>query len=100
MSAQVTPAEVKKVAQLGRLGLTDEEIQRATAQLSGILDHFSAIQKIKTKNIPTSDDVTGLKNVTRADEAKPEELCLTDELLQAAPEIKNRQFKVKAVFEE
>jgi len=99
MSANVTPKEVKKVAHLGRLGLTDEEVHRATQQLSGILDHFSEIQKIKTKNVPTSDDVTGLKNVTRPDEAKPEELCTREELLDRAPEMKNGQFKVKAVFE-
>lgn len=96
----VTSGEVKNVAQLGRLGLTDDEVGRATQQLSDILGHFSQIQKIKTKGVPTSDDVTGLKNVTREDEAKPEELCFTDALLQAAPESKNNQFKVKAVFEE
>lgn len=100
MSTKVTPQEVRKIAQLARLGLTDEEITRATAQLSSILEHFSQIQKIKTKNIPTSDDVTSLKNITRTDEARPETLCRTDALLEAAPEIKNQQFKVKAVFEE
>ncbi len=100
MSTAVTPEEVKKVAQLGRLGLSDEEVTRATQQISGILDHFSQIQEIKTKNVPTSDDVTGLKNVTREDKAEPEELCSTESLLKAAPETKNGQFKVKAVFEE
>lgn len=99
MSAAVTPEEVKKVAQLGRLGLTDEEITRATSQLSGILDHFSEIQKIDVKGVPTSDDVTGLKNVTREDEVKSEVLCSTEALLAAAPETKDGQFKVKALFE-
>lgn len=99
MSAKVTSEEVKKVAQLGRLGLSDEEIARATTQLSGILEHFSEIQKIKTKGVPTSDDVTGLKNVTRDDTAKPEVLCDTKELLNRAPETKDGQLRVKAVFE-
>ena len=99
MSAKVTSEEVKKVAQLGRLGLTDPEIQRATEQLSGILEHFSEIQKIKTKGVPTSDDVTGLKNVTREDKAQPEALCDTKELLDRAPETKDGQLKVKAVFD-
>lgn len=100
MSAAVTSEEVKKVAQLGRLGLTDDEVERATQQLSGILEHFSQIQEIKTKNVPTSDDVTGLKNVTREDEAKPDDLCAAEALIKAAPETKDGQFKVKAVFEE
>ena len=99
MTTEITPEEVRKVANLARLGLSDEEIQRATQQLSGILDHFSQIQKIDTKGVPTSDDVTGLKNVMREDEAKPENLCATEELLKRAPETKDGQFKVKAVFE-
>lgn len=99
MSTKVTAEEVKKVAQLGRLGLSDEEVRKATEQLSGILDHFSEIQKIKTEGVPASDDVTGLKNVTREDDAKPNVLCAADELLKRAPETKAGQVKVKAVFE-
>ncbi len=99
MSKKVTAQEVKKVAQLGRLGLSAEEIMSATQQLSGVLNHFSQIQKIKTDGVPTADDMTGLKNVTRDDTARPEELCTADELLKSAPETKNKQFKVKAVFE-
>ena len=99
MSAKVTPEDVRKVAELGRLGLSDEEIKKATQQLSGILDHFSEIQKITTKGVPTSDDVTGLKNVMREDEAKQDDLCKAKDLLAAAPEMKDGQFKVKAVFE-
>jgi len=99
MSAQVTPEEVKKVAHLGRLGLSEEELSRAAQQISSILDHFSQIQKIDTKGVPTSDDVTGLKNVTREDEAKPDDLCTAQELLERAPETQNGQIKVKAIFE-
>lgn len=99
MSNQVTVQEVKKVAQLARLGLSDEELASATRQLSGVLEHFSEIQKIKTAGVPTADDVTGLQNVTREDTARPEELCAADELLKRAPKTKGKQIKVKAVFE-
>lgn len=99
MSKKVTAQEVKKVAQLGRLGLSDEEITSATQQLSMVLEHFSEIQKIKTDGVPTADDMTGLQNVTREDTAQPEELCAADELLKSAPETKDKQIKVKAVFE-
>lgn len=99
MSAKVTPEEVRKIAALARLGLTDEELARASAQISGILDHFSIIQKIDTQGVPTSDDVTGLQNVTREDNAKAEALCATEAVLKGAPELKENQFKVKAVFD-
>lgn len=99
MSKKVTAEQVKKVAHLGRLGVSDEEVNRATEQLSSVLNHFSQIQKIKTEGIPTADDVTGLKNITRADTARPEQLCATNELLLRAPETKDGHLKVKAVFE-
>jgi aspartyl-tRNA(Asn)/glutamyl-tRNA(Gln) amidotransferase subunit C len=91
--------DVKKIASLARVGLTDEEISRAARDLANIFDHFSVIQKIDTKGVPTSDDITGLSNVTRADKAVPEDLCNTSSLLEAAPEVKAQQVKVKAVFD-
>lgn len=99
MSAKITPEEVQKIAALARLGLTEQEQERAATQISGILDHFSVIQKIDTKDVPTSDDVTGLSNVTRDDEAHAEALCATDAILEAAPELKDKQIKVKAIFD-
>lgn len=99
MSGTITPQDVSKIAGLARLGLTADEQTRAAAQISGILEHFSVIQKIDTKGIPTSDDVTGLSNVTRDDNAQAEILCTTDAVLDNAPELKNKQLKVKAVFE-
>lgn len=99
MSNKVTIEQVKKVAQLGRLGVDEKEISQATKQLSVVLEHFSDIQQIKTDGVLAADDVTGLNNVTRTDTAQPEELCSTDQLLKQAPEIKDRQIKVKAVFE-
>lgn len=99
MIQKITAAAVKKVAQLGRLGLTAAEISRATQQLSSVLEHFSQIQKISTIGVPTADDVTGLKNITRADVAQPEQLCTTSTLINIAPATKDRQIQVKAVFE-
>lgn len=91
--------QVKQVAQLARLGLTDTEADQAAQDLGNILSHFSEIQKIDTQNVPTSDDVTGLKNITRSDEAEPEVLCSHASLMNAAPETTQGQIKVKAVFE-
>lgn len=99
MSAKVTPEEVKKIAALARVGLTDQETKKASHDLGNILDHFSVIQKIDTKDVPTSDDVTGLNNVTREDTADADALCTAEALLKAAPETKDNQFKVKAIFE-
>lgn len=96
--SQITPEVVSKIAQLGRLALTNEETTNAAVQLTSILDHFSAIQAIETKNVPTADAVSGLQNISRPDEAKPEKLASHENLLKIAPDTANGQVKVKAVF--
>ena len=95
----ISKQEVERIAQLARLGLTDKEISQATQNLSGVLEHFSKIQEIDTSDTPTSDDVTGLTNITRADKTTKEALCSTSVLLDNAPESHKGQIKAKAVFE-
>ncbi len=71
MPTHLTTDEIAKVAHLSRLKLTSAEQQQATKQLDSILGHFAAIQKIDTANVPPADDVTGLHNITRRDQAQP-----------------------------
>jgi len=94
----ISPQEVSRIAQLARLGLTSEEIKQATQDLAGVLANFSQIQSIDTTNTSTSDDVTGLTNITRPDKPDPEGLCSTQILLDRAPATHQDQVKVKAVF--
>lgn len=95
----ISKQEVQRIAKLSRLGLTDKEISQATKDLSSVLEHFSRIQEIDTSNVSTSDDVTGLANITRDDEDSRETLCDESALLDNAPESHKGQIKVKAVFE-
>jgi len=99
MSNIISKEEVERIAKLARLGVTDEEVQKASEDLGNVLEHFSEIQKIDTKGVPTADDMTGTNNVTRDDKADAECLCPTEDLLKAVPETKDGQIKVKAVFE-
>jgi aspartyl-tRNA(Asn)/glutamyl-tRNA(Gln) amidotransferase subunit C len=92
-------ADVKKIASLARLRLSPEAAAAAQRDLAGILKHFSQIQSIDTRDVPTSDDVTGLKNVTRLDEARPEAICSSEDILAAAPSASENHIKVKAVFD-
>jgi aspartyl-tRNA(Asn)/glutamyl-tRNA(Gln) amidotransferase subunit C len=96
---KITKQEVEHIAQLSRLGLSDKEISQAAKDLCSILKHFSHIQKIDTSKTPTSDDVTGLVNVTREDAAEDETLCDKNTLLDNAPDTHQGQIKIKAIFE-
>lgn len=96
---QITEEEVRRIAALARLGLTDDEVMQATSDLQGVLGHFSKIQAIDTAGVPMASDVSALHNVARADAVEDEALATHDELLALAPETRDRQLRVPAVFE-
>ena len=50
----VTVKDVRHVAALARLGLTDEAAERLTKDLNSILEHMDALAKVKTAGV--SDD--------------------------------------------
>jgi aspartyl-tRNA(Asn)/glutamyl-tRNA(Gln) amidotransferase subunit C len=88
--------EVEHVAALARLGLTDEEISRLQDQLSSILGHIAAIDRLDTAAIPPTAQVIDLVNVLRDDIAT---LSLPREAILAnAPRQADGFFEVHAVL--
>ena len=82
---------IGKVASLARLKLTDKEIAKFLPQLKEILEYFSKLDKIDTKNTKPSFQPVELKNFTREDK---EEECLTqDRALENSPNKKDGYFK-------
>ena len=65
MSERITTAEVIHVARLARLGLTDEEIERTTAQLGDMLDHFADIDGLDLDDVVPMTQPYPLINVLR-----------------------------------
>lgn len=98
MAEKITTEDVEKIAQLARLGLSSKEIKQSTEDLQNVLASFSEIQNIKTGDVATTDNASGLKNVLREDEAEPERLAKHEELMERVPETKDGQIKVKNVF--
>ncbi|MDF2378875.1 MAG: Asp-tRNA(Asn)/Glu-tRNA(Gln) amidotransferase subunit GatC [Candidatus Gracilibacteria bacterium] len=67
----LTKDEVRHVAKLARLNLTDEEIERFTGQLTGIFESLDKLAEVDTEGVEETSQVTGLKNVAREDVVKP-----------------------------
>ncbi|MBI5135528.1 Asp-tRNA(Asn)/Glu-tRNA(Gln) amidotransferase subunit GatC [Candidatus Uhrbacteria bacterium] len=91
--------EVKKIANLARLHLTDEEVELYRGQLSSILDYVGQLKEVDTSNVEPTSQVTGLTDVTREDRV---ELANVDEhqrILNQFPQHEGNLLKVKAVFE-
>ncbi|HZU76603.1 MAG TPA: Asp-tRNA(Asn)/Glu-tRNA(Gln) amidotransferase subunit GatC [Dehalococcoidia bacterium] len=63
----LTPADVRHVAMLARLGLSDDEQARLGAELDKILDHISKLETVDTSAVPETAQVGELVNVMRDD---------------------------------
>jgi len=94
---QLSREEVRHIAQLARLSLTDEEEALYQEQLSAILEHFEQLQALNTKDIPPTATALPVRNVMREDEV--EQAHEREDLLANAPDEEDGCFKVPAVLD-
>jgi aspartyl-tRNA(Asn)/glutamyl-tRNA(Gln) amidotransferase subunit C len=90
--------DVSHVAKLANLPLTDEEKKIFAKQLDETLEHIASLNKIDTKGIEPTSQVTGLENVTREDTVTPS--LTQDEALQNAKDTYKGYIEVPAIIEE
>ena len=96
VSDRMTRDVVAKVARLARLDLDDHQIERATAQLADMLDHFADIDALDLADVVPMTQPYRLVNVFRDDVELP---CLDrDEVLAAAPQAEDGRFRVPPVI--
>jgi aspartyl-tRNA(Asn)/glutamyl-tRNA(Gln) amidotransferase subunit C len=93
----VSDSDVKKIAKLARLRLTEAEAALYGSQLTKILDSMAELAKADTRGVAPTTSVLGAVNVMRDDEPRPFED--TEALLANAPERDGPYFKVKKVLE-
>lgn len=94
----LTIDEVKHIAWLARLGLTQEEEARMAEQLSGILDHFKALQELETEGVTPTAHPLPLRNVMRSDKAGPPDD--REALLSSGPQRDEQHLVVPRIVEE
>jgi len=90
-------AMVEHIAELAKLQLTEEEIDRYAEQLSDILAYAEKLQALDTDAIPPTASVLPLRNVLRPDEVMPS--LPRDEALANAADTAEGQFRVDAILD-
>ncbi|MBP7652918.1 Asp-tRNA(Asn)/Glu-tRNA(Gln) amidotransferase subunit GatC [Candidatus Dependentiae bacterium] len=89
--------EVKKVARLSRLKISDAEAEKFSGQLNAILEYASKINEIDTSEIePTSHSIP-MKNVFRED--KIVESYSREQITSNSPQSENGFYKVPKIIE-
>ncbi len=96
----LTKEDVKKVAALARLELTEKELETMPEQLSNVLNYIDQLKEVDTEGVLPTAQVTGLSDVWREDEARPWAKDEAEAALNEAPEVYAHQIKVKKVLEQ
>ena len=91
--------DVKHIAQLANLTLTDEEIPKFEKQLSDILTYIETLNKLDTEQVEPTYQVTGLTNVLRED-SNPQKSLSQEEALKPAHKKHDGYFVVDQILEE
>ncbi len=98
MAQRIDQSEVKKVAKLARLELTETELEEFTSQLSAILDYVAKMNELDTENVEPLAHCLPISNVFRQDVVKPS--LGTEKALANAPERDNEFFKVPKILDD
>jgi aspartyl-tRNA(Asn)/glutamyl-tRNA(Gln) amidotransferase subunit C len=84
--------QVLHVAQLARLGLTDDEVETMSRELSGILEHVDRMNRLDIEGVEPTSHVVDLVDVLRPDE--PRRSWPKADVLEAAPDPAEGAFRV------
>lgn len=68
--SKIKESEVRHIAKLARISLTDEEVEKFSKQLGSIIEYFKQLSEINTSQVQPTSQVTGLVNNLREDVSK------------------------------
>ena len=93
---RITEDQVKKVAELARLKLGNNQVKHHAKQIEKILDYINQLEKVDTNGVPSTTRAIEVINVLRADTNNKYEN--RDELLNLAPAREKDFFKVPKII--
>ncbi|ABS20660.1 Asp-tRNA(Asn)/Glu-tRNA(Gln) amidotransferase subunit GatC [Bacillus cytotoxicus] len=95
--SRISVENVKHVAHLARLAITDQEAEKFQKQLDAIVTFAEQLNELDTTNVKPTTHVLTMRNVMRED--VPEQGLPVEEVLKNAPDHKENQIRVPAVLE-
>lgn len=91
---KITRKQVKHIASLAKIELTDEETDKFRKQLGSIIDYFDTLNEVDTKGVEETSQVTGLVNKLRDDIAR--DFLARENALSNAPDKKDGYFRTRS----
>ena len=98
MATKIDEAQVRRVAMLSRLELSDAEVTQFSGQLSAIVEYIEKLNELDTDNVEPLAHCLAVHNVLREDVPKPS--LSNDSALANAPEREDEYFKVPKILDD
>jgi len=92
----ITREQILKIAKLGKLKLSEAEIENFTGQLGSILEFVEQLDKVDTNNIDPTCFMEPPHDPLRDDAEKPS--LTQEEILQNGPSVKKGFFAIPKVI--
>jgi aspartyl-tRNA(Asn)/glutamyl-tRNA(Gln) amidotransferase subunit C len=89
---------VRHLADLARIALSDEEVEKLAGQLSAIVDSVEAVRRVAGEDVPPTSHPIPLGNVFREDVVG--QTLSTEQALAGAPDHDGSRFRVSAILGE
>ena len=97
MSETISQEEVRHIAMLSRLKLSDDEVRALARELTAILDYVNQLREVDIEGVEPTAHAVAVDNVFRADEVRPS--LDPDTALANAPDRESSFFKVPKVLD-
>ena len=98
MTERITEDDVRHVAKLARLDVTDDEVALFAGQLEAVLEHAQDVEALDVGGVPPTAHPLPLRNVFRDD--VPRDGLDRDEVLAMAPAAEDGRFRVPRILGE
>lgn len=93
---KITADDVRHVARLARLDVTDDEVELFARQLAAVLEHAEDVEALDTAGVPPTAHPLPLTNILRDD--IPAAGVDRDEVLAMAPQAEDGRFRVPRIL--
>ena len=93
----ISGEEVRKIAQLARIEVSEDQIKKYQTELSAILDFVGTLSSVDTAEVSQIRQITGLESVFRKDENRGQ-IYQGQTLVEQAPEHKEGYIVVPEVL--
>lgn len=95
--SRIDKEQVKHVAHLARLAISEEEAEMFTKHLDAIINYAEQLNELDTENVEPTTHVLDIKNVLREDESR--KWLTQEDVMKNAPDSANGQIRVPSILE-